>query len=131
LEGPYDRILAFSVFHHLPPVFVEGVLQRCRHLIAPRGLLLLSTWKFLRSPRWRLRVQPWERGGLAPEAVGENDYLLDWRSGGTGYRYVHDYSAEALGDLAAHCGFTVLETTRSDGREGDLGLYQVWEPANA
>jgi SAM-dependent methyltransferase len=131
LEGTYDQILAFSIFHHLPPLITEGVLKRCRRLIEPAGRLSLSCWQFLHSPRWRLRIQPWERGGLDPSAVGEDDYLLDWRSGGTGFRYVHNYSAEALEVLAGKCGFSVLETTHSDGREGSLGLYQVWEPAVA
>lgn len=130
VEGPFDRILAFSVLHHLPPPVAERVLERCRRLIAADGLLMLSGWQFLRSPRWRLRIQPWERVGLDADAVETDDYLLDWRSGGTGFRYVHHYSAEALEDLAGKCGFTVVETSRSDGREGDLGLYQVWEPAD-
>jgi SAM-dependent methyltransferase len=126
LAGPYDRILAFSILHHLPPIVAEGVLKRCRRLIDPAGRLALSCWQFLRSPRWRLRIQPWEKAGVDPEAVGPDDYLLDWRSGGNGLRYIHDYSAGALEEMAGNCGFTVLETTRSDGREGDLGLYQVW-----
>ncbi|HUF37685.1 MAG TPA: class I SAM-dependent methyltransferase [Anaerolineales bacterium] len=130
LEGPFDRILAFAVLHHLPPILAEGVLKRCCSLVAPDGFLALSTWQFLSSPRWRLRIQPWERAGVDPGAVGEDDHLLDWRSGGTGLRYVHHYDAEALHELAGRSGFTVVETTRSDGREGDLGLYQTWEPAD-
>jgi hypothetical protein len=130
VEGPFDRILGFSVIHHLPPPVAERVLKRCRPMIAGEGLLMLSAWQFLSSPRWRLRIQPWDRVGLDADAVEEDDYLLDWRSGGTGLRYVHHYSAEALQVLAGKVGFTVVETSRSDGREGDLGLYQVWAPAD-
>jgi SAM-dependent methyltransferase len=129
LDGPYDRFLAFAVFHHLPPAIVEGVLHRCRRLIAPDGMLLLSVWQFLRSPRWRLRVQLWEMAGIDSGSVVEDYYLLDWRSGGTGYRYVHDYSSDALSEMAGKTGFTVADSSLSDGREGDLSLYQIWEPA--
>jgi SAM-dependent methyltransferase len=131
LAGPYDRILAFAVIHHLPPLVAEEVLRICRGLIDPEGCLLLSTWQFLRSPRWTQRIQPWQRGGLDPNVVGEDDYLLDWRRGGTGLRYVHYYDEEDLAELAGKCGFGVVETSRSDGKEGDLGLYQVWEPVDA
>jgi SAM-dependent methyltransferase len=130
VEGPFERILAFSVLQHMPPPVAERVLKRCRRMIAGEGLLMLSAWQFLSSPRWRLRIQPWDRVGLDPDAVEADDYLLDWRSGGTGLRYVHHYSAEAMQILAGKCGFTVVETSRSDGREGDLGLYQVWAPAD-
>ncbi len=56
------------------------------------------------------------------------DYLLDWRRGGEGLRYVHHFSPEELAELAAETGFRVLETFWSDGEGGNLGLYQVWEP---
>ena len=54
------------------------------------------------------------------------DYLLDWRSGGQGLRYVHHFSREELGALAAAYGFEVVETFESDGEGGRLGLYGVW-----
>jgi hypothetical protein len=60
--------------------------------------------------------------------VEQGDYLLDWRRGGLGIRYVHHFSAEELARLAADSGFRIIESFDSDGKEGDLSLYQVWEP---
>ena len=58
--------------------------------------------------------------------MDEGDYLLDWKRGGEGLRYVHQFSEEELGGLAEDAGFRVVESFYSDGESGRLGLYQVW-----
>lgn len=58
--------------------------------------------------------------------VDPGDYLLDWRSGGAGLRYVHHFSEAELGELAHEAEFRVEETFYSDGETRNLGLYQVW-----
>ena len=183
LEGPFDGVLAFAVFHHLPPVFVPGILgkvwglmggepasrrvgestnqrisesasrrvgestnQRISESASRRvsesasqqyairntqyairsPFFILSNWQFLNSPRWQVRIQPWERVGLTASDVGPDDYLLDWRRGGEGLRYVHHFSEAELAALAEGAGFEVVETFFSDGAEGNLGIYQVW-----
>jgi redox-sensitive bicupin YhaK (pirin superfamily) len=59
--------------------------------------------------------------------VDENDYLLDWRRGGEGLRYVHHFDEAELNAMATASGFQVREMFRSDGENGQLGLYQIWE----
>jgi hypothetical protein len=56
-----------------------------------------------------------------------NDFLLDWRSGGRGMRYVHHFDEVELEALAAAAGFRVRNAFLSDGENGQLGLYQIWE----
>jgi hypothetical protein len=63
---------------------------------------------------------------LAEEEVDEGDYLLDWRSGGAGLRYVHHFSEGELAALAESSGFEIVDTFYSDGKEGNLSIYQVW-----
>lgn len=141
LGGPFDVVLAFAVLHHLPPVFYPGILRKVHSLLAhplspgqtshfslPASYFFLSNWQFLNSPRWRARVQPWERAGLRPEDVGPEDYLLDWRRGGEGLRYVHHFSEAELATLAEGAGFEVVKVFYSDGAERNLGLYQIWRP---
>jgi SAM-dependent methyltransferase len=128
-DSPYDVILAFAVLHHLPGAELRrAVLQRVRAHLVPGGRFTHSNWQFLNSARLRARIQPWEQVGLTDADVDPGDYLLDWRRGGEGLRYVHHFSPEELMGLAAETGFRVLETTWSDGEGGNLGLYQVWEP---
>jgi hypothetical protein len=99
-----------------------------RRIVAESGELIVSTWNFLGSDRLRSRIQPWEAVGLAPRDVDPGDYLLDWRRGGTGLRYVHHFDPAELWALAAEAGFAVVESWRSDGEGGRLGLYQRWAP---
>jgi tRNA (uracil-5-)-methyltransferase TRM9 len=127
--GPFDVIFAFAALHHLPGQKLrQETLQAARRLLAPDGYFFHSEWQFLNSPRLRERIQPWQRVGLTGADVEPGDYLLDWRSGGTGLRYAHHFSQAELAELAIQTGFHIAETFYSDGQGGNLGLYQVWRP---
>ena len=131
LPAPFDFVTAFSVFHHLPGNGNHRrVLRQIRGLLAPGGQFFHSHWQFLNSPRLRARIQPWEAVGLTAAQVEPNDYLLDWRHQGVGFRYVHLFTDEDLRALAAATGFRVVESFYSDGEGGRLGLYHVWEAAD-
>jgi SAM-dependent methyltransferase len=128
---PFDAILAFAVLHHLPGNELRlRVLKQARsHLTAPAGFFFHSEWEFRNSPRLAGHILPWEMVGLHAIDVDEGDALLDWRAeGGEGLRYVHQFSEAELEKLAQAAGFQVAETFYSDGREGNLGLYQAWVP---
>lgn len=124
----FDLVFAFAVLHHLPGEELRrSVLSKVHSLLVPEGRFIHSNWQFLNSPRLQARVVPWERGGLSSEEVDPGDYLLDWRQGGEGLRYVHHFQEEELYRLAEETGFRVEETFFSDGEGGNLGLYQVWK----
>jgi 2-polyprenyl-3-methyl-5-hydroxy-6-metoxy-1,4-benzoquinol methylase len=125
----FDFILSFAVLHHLPGISLrQEVLTAVHNLLAPNGQFIHSEWQFIHSPRLMQRVQDWQTIGLSPADVDPGDYLLDWREGGFGLRYVHLFSEAELAILAESCGFRVSETFNSDGEGGRLGLYQVWVP---
>jgi tRNA (uracil-5-)-methyltransferase TRM9 len=127
---PFDAILAFAVLHHLPgEVLRRQILRQVHNLLAPEGIFLFSNWQFLSSERLRQRIQPWEKASLAEAEVDAGDYLLDWRNGGTGLRYVHHFHLAELTELARETSFTILETFYSDGENEQLSLYQVWQAA--
>lgn len=124
----YAVVVAFAVMHHLPgDELRQSFLANVRQRLAPGGVFIHSNWQFMNSSRLRERIQPWERAGLHSDEVDEGDYLLDWRSGGSGLRYVHHFSHAELQDAASHAGFQVLETFSSDGETGNLSLYQIWQ----
>lgn len=128
LRAGWSRITAFAALHHIPwREWRLQLLHAIRILLAPDGRFILSNWQFLSSPKLRGRVQSWERIGLSSTDVDRGDYLLDWRRGGEGLRYVHQFSEEELAVLASECGFEISETFYSDGAGGRLGLYQVWK----
>ena len=124
----YDIILAFAVLHHIPGVALrQQVIEKIRSLSVPDGRFIHSEWQFLNSPRLRKRIQPWDKVGLNMDQVEAGDFLIDWRQGGQGFRYVHHFDIRELESLTVDTGFKILETFFSDGEGGNLGLYQIWK----
>jgi len=126
--NPFEIVLALAVLHHLPGRELRiQMLRKVRRMLTSSGRFIHSEWQFLNSPRLRLRIQPWEAIGLDSSLVDPGDYLMDWRHGGSGLRYVHHFSLDELADMAQNTGFHVGDSFLSDGEGGNLGLYQVWE----
>jgi len=123
----FDFVFAFSVLHHIPGATTRRNLLKTIHsLLNKNGKFIHSEWQFLNSKRLIDRIQDWDKINLKQELVDENDYLLDWRRGGLGFRYVHFFNEHELSLLAEECGFIIQETFYSDGENGKLGLYQIW-----
>lgn len=130
LEGRFDMVLAMAVLHHIPGRELQlAFLRQVRSVMKAGGHFIHSNWQFMRSPKLAARVQSWAAAGLHESQLDPGDYLLDWRSGGSGLRYVHQFSEHELAELAVDAGFSVAETFYSDGRTGDLSLYSVWQLA--
>jgi tRNA (uracil-5-)-methyltransferase TRM9 len=127
----FDLVFSFATLHHVPSQKLRlDILKKIHGLLAKGGHFVHSNWQFLNSPRLRQRVRKWSEAGLTEADIDENDYLLDWRSGGTGLRYVHHFSEGELAALAESSGFSVLETFYADGKEGNLAIYQVWQKSS-
>jgi SAM-dependent methyltransferase len=125
----WSLITAFAVLHHIPSTELRlNILRVVNQLLKPDGLFIHSNWQFLNSEKLKARIQDWSRVGLSASDVDPNDYLLDWRSGGEGLRYVHHFNEKELDELARASNFQVSDTFYSDGEGGRLGLYQVWKP---
>jgi SAM-dependent methyltransferase len=124
----FDVVFCFAAFHHIPGEKQRmSICQNIHRHLQKKGRLYLSNWQFLNSKRLKSRILPWDTIGLKENQVDEGDYLLDWRRGGLGIRYVHHFSEGELATLADLSGFRIVDSFRSDGKEGDLSLYQVWE----
>jgi len=123
----WSLITAFAALHHIPSRELRlDILQTVHQLLKPNGLFIHSNWQFLNSEKLRSRIQDWSKAGISPDDVDPNDYLLDWRSGGEGLRYVHHFDKAELVELAEATGFQVKDVFYLDGETGNLGLYQVW-----
>jgi hypothetical protein len=128
LKKPFDLVTAFASLHHIPSQGMRlSILNKARAMLHTGGKFIHSEWQFMNSDKLKDRIQPWEDAGLTSEDVDEGDYLMDWRSGGRGLRYVHHFYESELEALAAASRFRVRQTFRSDGANGLLALYQVWE----
>ena len=123
----WNVITMFAALHHIPSNEIRlDILRTVKSLLAPEGRFILSNWQFLNSDKLKARIQPWSRVGLSDSNVDDGDYLLDWRSGGEGLRYAHQFSAEELLGLAEQVQMKVEAGFLSDGENGRLGLYQIW-----
>jgi SAM-dependent methyltransferase len=126
----FKHAFAFAVLHHIPGAALRlRLMEQVNGLLAPGGRLSLSVWSFLASPQLRKRIQPWLAVGISEAELDPGDFLLDWRRGGRGLRYVHHFTEPELAGLAEAAGFQVLESYLSDGEGGALGRYQVWQTA--
>ena len=128
VAGPWSLVTAFAVLHHIPSRDLrESMLKAIHKLLEPDGLFIHSNWQFLNSEKLKARIQPWEAASISQSDVEAGDYLLDWRSGGAGLRYIHHFDQDELRELARSTGFQIKDTFFSDGESGNLGLYQVWQ----
>lgn len=130
----FDGVLAFASLHHLPGSNNRlKLIQQIHQSLRPGGTFIHSNWQFHNSPKMMSRVQPWSTVGIAETDVEEGDTLLDWRhavddqAGERGLRYVHLFQRSELADLASQSGFTITHEFESDGKGGNLALYQVWK----
>jgi tRNA (uracil-5-)-methyltransferase TRM9 len=127
LPAAFDHIFAFAILHHMPGSELRAcILRKIANLLQPEGQFSFSVWNFLASPRLRGRILPWERLDVDENDLDAGDYLLDWRRGGFGIRYVHAFGQDELREAAQASGFEILEDFHSDGEGGKLGYYQVW-----
>jgi tRNA (uracil-5-)-methyltransferase TRM9 len=131
-DFPFTLGLSFATLHHIPGNDLrKNIISNLRMLLSRHPVrspvFMFSVWQFLNSERLSARIQPWERIGLREDDVEAGDFLLDWRYGGQGLRYVHQFDEAELYKLAEETGFSVKQSFYSDGQEGNLGLYQVWE----
>lgn len=128
-ENPtlFDQVFAFALLHHMPSAELrQSTAAAIGALLKAEGRVAVSAWDFLASSRLRDRIVAWETVGLADEDVGDGDYLVEWREGGRAVRYVHHFIESELRSLAHNGGFDVAEQYRSDGENGQLGIYQIW-----
>jgi tRNA (uracil-5-)-methyltransferase TRM9 len=126
-EGQFDLVCMFAALHHIPGRERRfELLQRVHGLLLPGGRFVHSNWQFLSSPRLVERIQDWQTAGLNAGDVDEGDYLLDWRGGGEGLRYVHHFGEEELAGFAEDADFKIQDSFLSDGKEGNLAIYQTW-----
>lgn len=127
-----DCIVCLAVLHHIPGRrnrvrFLSG----CAELLAADRLLVLSTWQFLGSGRLRSRILSWSTIELDSTDVEPGDYLISWGKEAAGRRYCAAIDAAELTALATEAGLALVDSFFSDGKEGNLNLYGVFEKRGA
>jgi tRNA (uracil-5-)-methyltransferase TRM9 len=133
-EIKWDGIMAFAVLHHIPGNRLRTqLIRQVYDLLEENGKFIFSVWQFQNSPKLMERRIGWEQVGLANSDVEVGDTLLDWRANAkdtksvVGLRYVHLFTKEELATLASATRFQPIDEFDSDGFNGKLGHYEIWQ----
>jgi len=124
----FDNVVCFSALHHIPgPRRRLRVMRDIYELTRPGGKCVISVWQLSHVPRLEKKIVPWSTAGLNASDLEYNDLLVDWKMGGAGLRYVHEFNLQELKHTCLLAGFKLERSFRSDGQTGDMGLYVVLE----
>lgn len=124
----YDVVACLAVLQHIPGYENRlRLLREMKERVEGNGRIFLSTWQFMDSERQRRKLRNWAEIGLSAADVEPNDYLLTWQRDGFGLRHVCLVDETQTAKLAAAAGLHILDQFRSDGKEGNLNLYTVFE----
>jgi len=128
----FDMVVSYATLHHIPGLSLQkAFFDQVSNSLKPEGTLVLSCWQPLNSPRLTKRVLSWQTLDIDPNELSDGDLLLDWRadeqSETQNLRYVHQFTPDKLKSLGEATGLILKETFYSDGKEGNLGLYQIWQ----
>lgn len=124
----FPLITSFAVLHHIPDASARAALfQSAARLLAPGGKLLLSVWQLFNDPRMHGHVLPWSAVDIDAGDLEPGDYLIDWRASGfIDQRYVHVFTTDEIRALGVAARLKLQDEFYSDGKAGNLALYQVW-----
>lgn len=122
-SAPFDVALVLAVLHHIPSFDLRrDVLCTVHKLLRPGGILVMSNWEFTRNPRLRKKIAPWHTLGIDERELESGDALLDWKRGGSGYRYVHQLTESEVQALAEESRFEILKQYYGDE---ELNLWSI------
>jgi SAM-dependent methyltransferase len=128
----WDAVFCYAVLHHIPSAALRlRLCRQIRSLASQDTVIWISVWQPLNSSRLKERILDWKVVGIDESVLESGDVLMDWRAHDhaaltPAYRYVHIFEENELKQLASGAGFEIAETFYSDGKEGNLGLYQRW-----
>lgn len=129
--APSNAICCFAALHHLPGTELHHqFFAAVSSSLSDGGLFFVSCWQVRGNARLASRIVSWEAQSIPTAQLDENDLLVDWRADPekpAKLRYVRHFSASDLRKLGSSHGLHLQEEFYSDGKEGNLGLYQVWQ----
>lgn len=125
----FDLIVLFGVWHHLPGYQERTqLLAQLAKLLEPNGLLMISCWRFLRSPSLKTRLVDPTTLGYQMTQLEKGDCFLDWHLGTTAVRYCHDTAVSELASKPERVALELVSTFSADGKTRNLNDYYLFTP---
>ena len=122
-DQSFDIIYCIAAFHHLPDVQSrQKALKEMYRVLKPAGTVVMTNWN-LNAPKAKRKAQEWEK-------VGDNGYMVPWKSSegkALGFRYYYGFDMEELDDLIEKTGFKIMEHyfTRKGRKDGTTGSGNI------
>lgn len=123
----FDLIVLFGVWHHVPgSAHRAAILLQLAKLLKPKGLLVISCWRFLRSPQLAGRTIEPERAGFDEKTLEAGDFFLDWQSEVSAIRYCHDTDRSEIVAQSRAAGLHTIREFSADGKSSELNDYYIF-----
>lgn len=104
----FDKVYSIAVLHHIPSKkFRVQFLKETKRVLKPKGLLILSVWKFHKKKEILYFIKYTILKLLKKSKLDFKDVLEPWA--GKIERYYHWFSQKEIIDLAEEGGFRVKE----------------------
>lgn len=134
LGTPQCQVAAsFGFMHHIPTSGLRRLfLQAMAGMVTPGGLVCVSLWDFMRSPKLMRKAEGCQQRALRETGIGkldDGDFLLGWQDMPGTWRYCHSFDEEEVDDLA-EClepEARVIRRFRADGLDGQSNSYLVFQ----
>ncbi len=124
----FTIVSCFGVFHHLPSQQLRRkALQELAKLVAEKGFLLISLWRFAEFKRYTEKSIRPDVFKIDSTQLEQGDYLLGWDTAPVA-RYCHSFSQEDIDDLKqATQTLQVVAQFNADSKEGSANTYLVFQ----
>lgn len=121
----FDRVYSIAVFHHIPSHELRlKFLSEIQRVLKPRGVLVLTVWKFHRWKEYLLLIKYSILKIIGKSKLDFKDILEPW--GNEIERYYHWFSKHELKKMLEQSGFKVTEAgVIKNGRKNRQNIYII------
>lgn len=127
IKNKYDLIVAMGVLHHIPSQELRKTFfEQVRSLLKPKGILIVSIWKFLENEKFKQKLIPvGKTPNIQKSELEEGDCFLGWQKTNS-IRYAHYVGEREEKELLEN--WQVITSFFADGKSGKLNKYLVLQP---
>lgn len=120
IKNSYNLITAFGLVHHFHTNEQRlNLYKYASELLDSGGIFCITFWQFVKNEKL---------AGKSRNLDGNNDYELPFGNNGA-KRFVHYTDESEIQKLESSTQLTLIDEYYSDGAEGNLNLYKIYQKA--
>lgn len=133
LNDKYDIVVAFGIIHHIPGErLLYTFFDNLASSLADNGLIIFTTWQYMRLERLRKRVLIGEKKlqltkelCIDEKELRPGDNFLDWTMGDYGVRFSHYFEEREVCEIIDSYRLNLLDNYLDDDREQNRNQYFI------